>query len=273
MKKLIPFNYFGGKYTHLDWVLKYLPQTKTYCELFGGSGVVLINKETAPIEIFNDLNEHVDNFFLQLRDNTEELIFKIELTPYSRREYFKCYKGLYDTVDPIEWARRFFVVINQSFNGTHVRQTGWKFSTRQSRSKIAESVNRWLTKAPNLWKIAERLKRVEISNYDFRDLFVKVDFEDALIYCDPPYLHDTRTNNNEYKYEMTEQDHIELLCLLINAKAKVAISSYDNEIYREYLKDFYITIANEKRHGLFHSKKTEMLWTNYNPNLVNPSLF
>lgn len=145
MKKLIPFNYFGGKYTHAEWVIHHLPQTKSYVEAFGGSAVILLNKKQCAIETYNDVNSIVVNFFRVLRERPDQLIEQIYLTPYSKEEYFFCYKNLTNTADEVELARRFFVTTNQSFNGTISRQTGWKMSTKKSRSRISEAVNRWKT--------------------------------------------------------------------------------------------------------------------------------
>lgn len=92
-KTLIPFNYFGGKYMHANWIISKLPKTKSYVEVFGGSGIILINKPPCQIETYNDLNSSVVNFFKVLRERPEELIEQIYLTPYSREEFFDCYKN------------------------------------------------------------------------------------------------------------------------------------------------------------------------------------
>jgi site-specific DNA-adenine methylase len=57
MDKLIAFGWYGGKYSHLDWLLPLLPQTKHYCEPFGGSAAVLINREPSLIETYNDMEQ------------------------------------------------------------------------------------------------------------------------------------------------------------------------------------------------------------------------
>ena len=173
----------------------------------------------------------------------------------------------------VENARRFFVAVGQSFNGTYSRQTGWKMSTKESRAIISEAVNRWITKLPNLVTIIERLRRVQIANYDFRVIFKKFDSPNTLFYCDPPYQHTTRCNNNEYEFEMSEDDHLELLEICKTAKGKIAISGYDNPLYNKHLKDFYKSIAKWKSTTLFHSKRQEVLWTNYDPDQINENLF
>lgn len=267
-KKLIAFNYFGGKYSHLNFILKRLPQTKSFVDVFGGSGVVILNKKPVKIETYNDLDSTVVNFFNILRNNSDELLEKIYLTPYSREEYWDCFKNI-NKGNEIERARRFFVTVNQSFNGSYSRQTGWKMSTKQVRTLTSEALNRWLSKIPNLEIIIERLRKIQISNYDFRAVFEKFDSPDTLFYCDPPYPHETRSNNNEYRFEMSTQDHIELLELVLNLKGKIAISGYDNELYNEKLKSFHKSMAKPKPAMLFHSFRQEVLWTNYNPDHIH----
>lgn len=86
MKKLIPFGWYGGKFSHLPWLLPLLPKCHHYCEPFAGSGAVLINRPPSPIETYNDLDGETCNFFQALRDQKEELIELIGLTPVSRKE-------------------------------------------------------------------------------------------------------------------------------------------------------------------------------------------
>lgn len=74
MNKLIAFGWYGGKYSHLDWLLPLLPQTIHYCEPFGGSAAVLINRLPSPVETYNDLDGEVVNFFRVLREKKEALI-------------------------------------------------------------------------------------------------------------------------------------------------------------------------------------------------------
>jgi len=88
-KKLIAFGWYGGKFSHLDWLLPLLPECNHYCEPFAGSGAVLFNKAPSPVETYNDLDGEVVNFFKVLRDNKQELLEQIALTPFSREEFGK----------------------------------------------------------------------------------------------------------------------------------------------------------------------------------------
>src|SRR5437764_8814026 len=86
-RKLILFGYYGGKFSHLDWLLPFLPECHHYCEPFAGSGAVLLNRKPSPVETYNDLDGEVVNFFRILRDKKRELIEAIGLTPFSREEF------------------------------------------------------------------------------------------------------------------------------------------------------------------------------------------
>ncbi len=81
MSKLIAFGWYGGKFNHLNWLLPLLPESTHYCEPFGGSAAVLINKKPSPVETYNDIDGEVVNFFKVLRDRSDELIKAIGLTP------------------------------------------------------------------------------------------------------------------------------------------------------------------------------------------------
>ncbi len=83
-KKLIAFGYYGGKYSHLDWLLPLLPKTRHYCEPFGGSAAILLNRDPSPIETYNDIDGEVVNFFKVLRNQPDDLIKAIALTPFAR---------------------------------------------------------------------------------------------------------------------------------------------------------------------------------------------
>src|SRR3990172_11958576 len=83
----IAFGWYGGKFSHLQWLLPLLPHTNHYCEPFGGSAAVLLNREPSPVETYNDVDGEVVNFFRVLREQTDALLEAIGLTPFSRQEF------------------------------------------------------------------------------------------------------------------------------------------------------------------------------------------
>jgi len=115
-----------------------------------------------------------------------------------------------------------------------------------------------------LYEIHERLKRVAILNTDFRKLLkLYGDREDTFFYLDPPYY-----GINEYSIKFTKQDHIDLLEMIKNMKAKWLLSNYPNKLYDENLKDFYRVEVVVSKHSANvktnpKPKATEVLWANY----------
>src|SRR3990172_4278265 len=72
--KRISFGWYGGKYNHLDWLLPLLPEAHHYCEPYGGSAAVLLNRRPAAVETYNDLDGELVNFFRILRDKKDALV-------------------------------------------------------------------------------------------------------------------------------------------------------------------------------------------------------
>src|SRR5436309_7305403 len=101
-RKLIAFGWYGGKYSHLDWLLPLLPPCHHYCEPFAGSAAVLLNREPSPVETYNDLDGEVVNFFRVLRSQKAELIESIGLTPFSREEFHLACQPLDGSISDLE---------------------------------------------------------------------------------------------------------------------------------------------------------------------------
>ena len=265
-RKRIAFGWYGGKYSHLDWLLPLLPNRHHYCEPFAGSAAVLLNREPSPVETYNDLDGEVANFFRVLRDHKDELIEKIGLTPFSREEF-----GLaceYDTtVGEVERARRFYVRARQVRTG--LAQTAslgrWANCRNTSRAGMSGVVSRWLGAVEALPEIAERLLRVQIENRPALDVIRLYDDPGTLFYCDPPYIHDTRGDDKAYGHEMTDAAHRDLAEVLNSVTAAVAISNYDCDLMtRLYPSSKWRKHVSEAR--TIHStkdKRVEVLWTNF----------
>jgi len=277
MGRLYPFTYYGSKYRSLNFILDHLPETDHYVEPFGGSGIVLLNREPAGHEVLNDLNGEITNFFQALRDARNELIRALELTPYSRREYERAVERRGDEqLDDVERARLFFIRCQQ---GRYSRQDEartkgeWSRSTTQIRGDNPMMVNRFLNKIDGLPEVAQRLRRVQIERRDATTLITDYDHEDCLFYCDPPYVPETRGDTNAYgEFEMDRDAHRELVETLVACDGRVALSGYDNELYVDTLDDWYVvhddeTVNQNGPSGFAsdNSETQEVLWTNYDP--------
>ncbi len=275
-KKLIAFGWYGGKFSHLDWLLTLLPTCHHYCEPFAGSAAVLLNRDPSPVETYNDLDGEVVNFFRVLRDNKDRLIEVIGLTPFSREEF-----DLACVIDPdldaVERARHFFVRARQVRTGLAQKASlgRWANCKNTSRSGMSGVVSRWLGSIESLPEIAERLLRVQIENRPAIEVIKLYDSPDTLYYCDPPYVHSTRGDCCAYGNEMTDDDHCELAHVLNNVRGLVALSNYDCSLLGDlYPSPKWLKIFGPEK--TIHSTKDfrrEILWTNYDPNYMNRKNF
>jgi len=268
-KKLIAFGWYGGKFSHLDWLLPQLPDCFHYCEPFAGSGAVLLNKKPSSVETYNDIDGEVVNFFRVLREEKDNLIEKIALTPFSREEFgLSC--ELNPDITDIERARRFYVRARQVRTG--LAQTAsigrWANCKNTSRAGMSGVVSRWLGGVEQLQYIADRLLRVQIENRPAIDVIRLYDSKETLFYCDPPYIHSTRGDTKAYRFEMDNYDHVALAKVLNSVKGLVALSNYDCELMNKLYspKKWKKVLAPQKTIHSTKDLRQEVLWVNYNIN-------
>ena len=172
---------------------------------------MLINRSPAEIETYNDLDSEVTNFFACLRDDPNQLIRLISLTPFSREELVKANRAE-SGLSAMERARRFFIRARQTRTG--LAQTSseghWVDCVLTSRAGMAGAVSRWLGSVEGLAQIVQRLQRVQIENVPAIEAIRRYDSPDTLFYCDPPYPHQARGDSKAYRFEMTDAEHEEL---------------------------------------------------------------
>lgn len=265
MGKLIAFGWYGGKYSHLDWLLPLLPPAQHFCDVFGGSAAVLINREPSPVETYNDIHSEVVNFFHVLRDQKDVLIETIGLTPFSREELAIASQRETKGITELERARRFFVCARQVRTGLAQTSSAgrWAHCLLTSRAGMSGAVSRWLGSNEDLSLIAQRLLRVQIENASAIEVIRRYDSPETLFYCDPPYPHDSRGDSKAYAHEMTNEDHRALAFTLRKAQGKVAISGYQCALMDELYGDWNRVDAPSKLCPSVKKERTEVLWANY----------
>ncbi len=223
-----PIRLWGSKEWLAPRVIELLPPHRVYVEVFGGTGAVLLAKEPSPVEVFNDINQGCTNFYRVLRDQSDELVRRLALTPFSRQEYEDAKVGWRNTDDPIEKARQWFLVAGTSFSGKWGQ--GFSISTRERRG-MAEPVSAWLSRIDRLPAVHERLKKVIIECANFSVIITRFDHEEACFYIDPPYVRDTRVAPQAYQHEFSNDDHEELVRRLLAIQGSAVVSGYDHPIY------------------------------------------
>lgn len=252
--------YHGGKFRLADWIISHFPKHETYVEPFGGGASVLLSKQPSRMEVYNDLDRDVVNFFEVLRDQqlAEELAQQIKLTPYSRVEFLNARD---ETSDRIERARRLVIRAQMGFGsaGATKENTGFRLDTARGGSDI---VKIWQRQPEVILQAAARLKKVLIENRDAVKVIQDHDREDTLFFVDPPYVLDTRNMSGKvYRHEMTNADHEQLVSVLQHCKGMVILCGYEHPIYEALKwKKIKKSVAAAGRSGSV--LREEILWIN-----------
>jgi DNA adenine methylase len=264
-RRRIVFGWYGGKFNHLGWLLPLLPECHHYCEPFAGSAAVLLNRQPSPVETYNDIDGEVVHFFRVLREQKEQLIEAIGLTPFSREEFYLALQRPKEVLSDLERARRFFIRARQVRTG--LAQTAslgrWANCKHTSRAGMSGVVSRWLGSVQALPEIAERLLRVQIENRPALDVIRLYDSPGTLFYCDPPYPHETRGDSKAYGFEMSDEEHARLAAELRRATGRIAISGYRGDLMDRLYQGWRRHDAAAKQCHSIKKTRCEAVWMNY----------
>lgn len=217
------FPYPGGKSTNASWIVSSLPEHSAYVEVFGGSGAVLMNKEPSEIEVYNDFDGDIPQFFRILRDRGEELqeyLRDVEFSAELYEEWTKRWYRGWRPADPVERAAVFYFSRYAQWGGKYEGISGFARSSKGRckakswRSKVEKLhvfQERLNDCAPGEWPeefeaVKERHRGVLIDNLDYREVFEKYDRDNSegngtVFYCDPPYV------DTEHRYSGSGFDH------------------------------------------------------------------
>ena len=263
--KLIAFNYFGGKFTWLSELYKYIPEHESFIELFCGSMAFTLNKKPSKMDTANDLDGNVYNFFKVLREDPEELFRMLYLSPVSRDEYNSCFPINEIGISSLERARRFFVRCRMSFQGSGLKEhTGFNACKNTSEKGVSKNVSKFLSSVEKLPEVVNRLKEIQIENKDYRNILSRYSGPEYFIYVDPPYELRTRKYKKWYDHEFSDEDHIELADKLKSSGSKIMISHSKSDFYSELYSDWNFIELPLRGHSMKKGKKqSECIWINY----------
>lgn len=272
--------YHGGKWRLAPWILSFFPPHRVYVEPFGGGGSVLMRKERSYAEVYNDLDEECVNVFRVLRDPERAAALErgLRLTPYARAEFFEAYRG--GVAGDVERARHTIIKAFMGFGSdairdvvprgmrtrvsTHVTSTGFRANSNRSGTTPAHD---WQNYPGQITTFCARMSGVVVEQSDGCAVIGTHDRPEALIYCDPPYVHATRrpkkkgVDGGGYRHEMTDDDHRRLAETLHGVRGMVVLSGYpcplyDVELYGDWQRHERAHLADGAR------KRTEVVWLN-----------
>lgn len=254
------FAYPGGKTYLAQWIIDHFPDHHCYVEVFGGSASVLISKDPSPVEVYNDLDGDITQFFEVLRNRPDELIEWFDRVPYSKNLHEKWAGQFYDGYrpeDPIERAGRFFYLRYTQFASKYKTKSGFSSAAKRSQAiKFRNGVE-------DLEEFAERFHPVQIENRDYAEIVDRFDEPDTLFYCDPPYVD---VGDALYTHEGAF-DHDRFVETLRGIEGKWVVSYED---LPPGLEDFHVVERDRAQymstvHEDADKRSIERLVMNYNP--------
>jgi len=251
--------YYGGKWRMAPWIIGHMPAHRAYLEPCMGAASVFAQKWPVEVETLNDANGRVTNYFRQLRDNTDEFVRRVSLTPWAEDEFQACWEP---TDDPVEDARRLYVTSWQSVHGVGSNRSGWRWMTDPEHRRGLSPAVDWIT--VDLQAFAQRLRRAHIINRDALAVIKRVTTVDScLIYFDPPYTLEKRTRKDGYSaFEVTEDWHVEAAELLRAHSGPVLVSGYASSLYEAIYETYGWQRVDRDFQANSGSTRTESLWIN-----------
>lgn len=260
--------YFGSKHKASKHLIPMLPKHTIYCEPYGGSAGLLMNKPPCAIEYYNEIDPRIYNLFRVIKDKRSMLQLCEQL-----RQVTWCKQVWEDAFeiadDPVIDALNVLIRSWMSFSPVGIfRQNSGYRDGAYDKTNVSSGHQTIWNNLPTRIKFAhKRFQFCHLSNLDaitFLDIIERHHGEHAFIYVDPPYLHTTRCETKGYSSELSQEDHAVLLDKLQTASANVLLSGYENSLYQSILVDWKVkrfqTCIASKRGG---SSKSEMVWFNY----------
>ena len=261
--------WFGGKAERFRWILQHLPDARRrqmYAEPFAGMISVLLNRQPVGVEIINDSNRRVMNFWKVIRNQPEKIEWLINHTPWSKEELADCIDTL-DEGSDLERARKFIVVVSQSIMRTDAdrRITNWFWHTR------AGVTTGMLRGKDQISDLAIRLLNVQLDNTDAIEFIDKAyrklrvgqrDIHEVVLYIDPPYRNADISNYSE----SVDFDALDDILRSTPGNARVAISGYGSDY--DFLGWRRVERPEFSTAGTSQQKRTEILWLNYDKEIL-----
>ena len=252
-----PLSYIGGKHRLAAEIISLLPEHTTYVEPFSGGAQVLFHKTPSKVEVLNDLDFDIVNFFRCCQWHHQELVRHLQYMVVSRKWYQILRATDPATLTDIQRAGNFFFLLKNSFAGLVVKPA---FSTG-----VISPSNYIPRRIPSLIEeVHERLEAVQIESLPYERILKKYDRPETVFYLDPPYY-----QRFLYRHNFEDADFEVLAERLRALKGKFILSLNDHPDVRRIFSDFSIRetslVYTSKRYA--GKRFSELLITNYAPGL------
>lgn len=256
-----PISYYGGKQKLATKILSVIPEHVLYCEPFLGGAAVFFAKQSSNVEVLNDTNRELINFYRVVQQDFVGLEKEIRITLHSR-DLFRKASVIYNNPDMFSEIKRawaVWVLSSQGFAAKMDGSFGYGRSKNTTTKKIINNRDRFTE------DMAIRLQNVQLEAADALYVISSRDSAQSFFYCDPPYYNSDCGHYDGYSLN----DFESLLKQLLSIKGKFLLSSYPSEVLLKYAKqhNWYmwsvesgVTVNNKAG---YLKRKVEVLTSNY----------
>ncbi len=252
-----PLTYYGGKQKLAPKIIQIMPIHKLYCEPFCGGAAVFFNKEPSKVEVLNDTNNELINFYKVVQRDYVSLEKEIMISLHSRDLHRKA-TTIYNNPDMFSELKRawaIWVLANMSYCSKLDGSFGYDRTGTTSKKMLNK-------REAFTMDLSIRLQEVQLESADAIRIIKSRDTKDSFFYCDPPYFNSDMGHYDGY----TIEDFTMLLEALTNIEGRFLLSSYPSPVLKEFIKRYnWCSIAFDMSLDVSKGKrrKTEMLSGNY----------
>ncbi len=250
-----PLSYIGGKNRLAKQIIEIFPKHKTYVEAFAGGAQVFFHKEPSPVEVLNDLDGEIVNFFRVCQSHYEELVRYMRFVVVSRKWFELLRATGPEGLTDIQRAARHLYLLKNSF-ASMVRHPNYHWHVVQPPGFNPERLPQLIENAH------KRLERVQIECLPYEEIVARFDRPATLFYLDPPYF-----GRKLYRHNFETADFEKLAERLRDVRGKFVLSLNDVPEVRALFRRFHIrqveiAYTAQKKAGQMYR---EVLITNFKP--------
>jgi len=223
-----PLSYIGGKRALAKRIIRLLPEHTTYVEAFAGGAQVFFHKPRSEVEVLNDLDHEIVNFFRVCQNHHEELLRYLQFTIVSR-SYFDLLRATEpEILTDIQRAARYLYLLKNSF-ASLVRSPTYHWHVVHppgfNPEKLPEIIHNTHT----------RLARVQIEELPYEKIIRNFDRPSTFFFLDPPYF-----GKRLYRYNFEAKDFDKLAEIVRTIKGKFLLTLNDLPEVRRIFRGFRV---------------------------------
>jgi len=223
-----PLSYIGGKNRLAKRVIEIFPEHTTYVEAFAGGAQILFRKKPSKVEVLNDLDSEIVNFYRICQQHYEELLRYFRFAVISREWFDLLKQSDPKALTDIQRAARYLYLLRNSY-ASLVRNPVYH-------RNVVQPPGFNLTNLPELIENAhKRLARVQLECAPYDEVIDRFDRPTTLFYLDPPYF-----GRKLYRHNLGEADFAKLAGQLKQIRGKFILSLNDVSEVRKLFENFFI---------------------------------